>query len=401
MYNRLNTCHSAILSLLDVVLSLLNIAVVEGDFNLRSPLWDPGVSTTSSLAERLFTSFSNYGLNLINDDGDPTWTNGRGSVSVIDLAFCNDALAGTSPQIIVDIDSRGRSDHAAIFLAFGKQSPHWGRPYIACDSEEEALFLADLARALVTFAHLEPEEACNNIAEVIHSSWATNSKLPRTDSNPTSWWNEDCQLAKDRYALHRSRDNLRAYNAATKRARQEFFMHKIELMTENNPPWEGVRWTKPRPPPKYSTITDHGSPIPDISTLFDVMHRHFSNAETRHVDDTFLNDIPQLETRSWPPISPKEVIDMLTLTSNASAPGPDNVAWHHLKSISDMEGVLDSICLLFNNVCDTGSWPSWFAASISVIIPKPKKTDYTIPKAYCPIALLNTVGKLLTKIIAH
>ena len=92
---------------------------------------------------------------------------------------------------------------------------------------------------------------------------------------------------------------------------------------------------------------------------------------------------------------------MLTLTSNASAPGLDSVTWHHLKSIIDMEHIIESICLLFNNICDYGTWPTWFKESTSVIIPKPKKTDYTIPKAYHPIALLNTLGKLLTKVIAN
>ncbi|KAF8676371.1 hypothetical protein AX14_004951 [Amanita brunnescens Koide BX004] len=125
VYNRPNTRHSAISSLLCATATLPNIAVIEGDFNLRSPLWDPGVTASSGLAEHLFTAFSDLELNLTNDDGDPTWTNQRGSMSVIDLVFCNDALARISPQTIVDLEGCGRSDHAAIFLAFGKQSPHW------------------------------------------------------------------------------------------------------------------------------------------------------------------------------------------------------------------------------------------------------------------------------------
>ena len=131
------------------------------------------------------------------------------------------------------------------------------------------------------------------------------------------------------------------------------------------------------------------------------MHRHFSSANTHEVSDTFLNSIPQLETRDWPLISKKEIADLLRLTSNASAPGPDNLMWHHLKQISSSEDVLASICTLFNNICRLGIWPTWLSESTSVIIPKPKKTDYMVPKAYRPIALLNTVGKLLTKVIAH
>ncbi|KAF8652856.1 hypothetical protein AX14_008330 [Amanita brunnescens Koide BX004] len=197
VYNRPNTRHSAITSLLRATASLPNIAVIEGDFNIRSPLWDPGVTANSGLAERLFTTFSDLELNLTNDDGDPTWTNQQGSASVIDLVFCNDALARVSPQVIVNLDGRGRSDHAAIFLAFGRQSPHWGKPYIARDSEEEASFLNDIAKSFIANAHLDPGNACANIASAIQHSWTANSKLPRINSNPTSWWNDNCQSAKD------------------------------------------------------------------------------------------------------------------------------------------------------------------------------------------------------------
>ncbi|KAF8666187.1 hypothetical protein AX14_006530 [Amanita brunnescens Koide BX004] len=368
---------------------------------MHSPLWDPAVSSSSGLTEHLFSTFSDLELNLTNDNGDHTWTNRQGHASVIDLIFCNDVLARLSPQVIVDLEGRGRSDHAILFLAFSRQTPHWGRPYIARDSEEEAAYLADIAASLVANAHLDPSIACNNIAHAIHAAWSVHSKLPHTDSNPNSWWNDDCQAAKDHYILHRTHANLNAYNAATKLARQEFFMHKIDTMTANNALWEGVRWTKPRPPPKFSTILDDGRPIPDVASLFDVMHRHFSNAKSHEISDAFLDSVPQRDLRDWPPISTKEIADLLKLTSNASAPGPDNLTWHHLKLIAGSEDVLTALSALFNNICHQGVWPAWLSESISVIIPKPKKADYTVPKAYRLIALLNTVGKLLTKVIAH
>ena len=401
IYNRPSTHHSAIESLLRLAPTLANIAVVQGDFNLHSPLWDPAFSSASGLGERLFYSLSDLELNLGNDDGDATWTNRHGARSVIDLVFYNDVLARISPQTIVDITSRGRSDHAIIFLAFGRQSPHWGRPYIAHDSEEEAAFLQKLANAIISNCHLDPEAAGDHIVALANAAWSDHSKTPRMDSNPNSWWTDDCQLAKDKFLLHRSRSNLNAYNAATKTARQNYFMHKIDLMTENNAPWEGVRWTKPRPPPKYSTILNHGQPIQSMPELFATMHSHFSSALDNSVDDAFIDNIPQEPTRDWPPISVAEIRDMLWMTSNCSAPGPDNISWHHLKAIMDLENVDQAICIMFNNICNSGVWPRWFKESVSVIIPKPKKTDYTLPKSYRPIALLNTLGKLLTKIIAN
>ena len=173
-------------------------------------------------------------------------------------------------------------------------------------------------------------------------------------------------------------------------------------MSANDSPWEGVRWTKPRPPPKYSTITRDGRPIEDVETLFDTMHAHFSTSPAaEHISWEAFDDIPQLPPRSFPAISQKEIWDALRPTANASAPGPDHVTWRHLKLALSFPETDVSLMNLFNKVCFTGTWPTHFKESTSVIIPKPNKTDYTIPKAYRPIALLNTLGKLLTKILAN
>jgi hypothetical protein len=36
-----------------------------------------------------------------------------------------------------------------------------------------------------------------------------------------------------------------------------------------------------------------------------------------------------------------------------------------------------------------------------VIVPKPEKPDYSIPKAYRPVALLKCHGKILEKLFAN
>ncbi|KAF8671546.1 hypothetical protein AX14_005690 [Amanita brunnescens Koide BX004] len=132
------------------------------------------------------------------------------------------------------------------------------------------------------------------------------------------------------------------------------------------------------------------------------MHSHFStSAAEDHVSWTAINEIPQRPERSFPLISLKELWDALRPTTNSSAPGPDHVTWRHLKLALSFPETDSSLIKLFNNVCRTGVWLAHFKDSFSVIIPKPNKSDYTIPKAYRLIALLNTIGKLLTKILAN
>ena len=46
-------------------------------------------------------------------------------------------------------------------------------------------------------------------------------------------------------------------------------------------------------------------------------------------------------------------------------------------------------------------WPRHFKKLVSVIISKPGKPVYDTPKAFRPIILLNTLGKLIKKMIAR
>ena len=53
-----------------------------------------------------------------------------------------------------------------------------------------------------------------------------------------------------------------------------------------------------------------------------------------------------------------------------------------------------------NSCIDLGYWSSHFKKSTSIIIPKPNKPLYDTPKTFCPIILLNILGKLIEKAIS-
>jgi len=54
-----------------------------------------------------------------------------------------------------------------------------------------------------------------------------------------------------------------------------------------------------------------------------------------------------------------------------------------------------------NDCIDLGYWPNHFKRSSTVIIPKPNKSSYDLPKSFRPIVLLNTLGKLIEKVIGE
>ncbi|KAF8674250.1 hypothetical protein AX14_005267 [Amanita brunnescens Koide BX004] len=409
VYNRPGACNAAVDSFMQVLPAFSDLAVVEGDFNLHSPIWDATVTKGSPTALALYASLSEAGLNLMNDEYEPTWTNRRGSESVIDLLFVNDRLLCVEPLVEVSLANRGRSDHAILSCLFGTQVAKPGKPYLAKDSEEEDEFCFFLGSALASLPELLAttgvEDTCQQLSTLLGDKWDSLAKTPVT-SRPhgRSWWNDQCQAYKDAYDIDRSKENLKAYNAVTRKARTAFFEEKITIMTAIKRPWEGVRWTRPRPPPPYSTIEVDGQAPKDVDELFEIMHKQFSKASARSpAEDSIkalLESLPALPERSFPEFSCQEVHDAIALTSNNSAPSPDRITWELLKMALQVNGAPEGLCHMFNRIRQSGVWPTWFKHSTCVIIPKPNKPRYNVPKAFRPISLLNTIGKLLTKVIA-
>ena len=77
------------------------------------------------------------------------------------------------------------------------------------------------------------------------------------------------------------------------------------------------------------------------------------------------------------------------------------MSWHHWKFIIKNDEYLSKIINIADACIDLGHWPKYFKISTTVVIPKPNKMSYDNPKAFRPIVLLNTLGKLVEKVIAE
>lgn len=79
------------------------------------------------------------------------------------------------------------------------------------------------------------------------------------------------------------------------------------------------------------------------------------------------------------------------------APGTDGITNNVLQKVLDL--ILPTLHQLFNASWRMGYFPRHFRQLITVVLRKAGKEDYSQPKAYRPIALLNTVGKALEAVI--
>jgi len=117
------------------------------------------------------------------------------------------------------------------------------------------------------------------------------------------------------------------------------------------------------------------------------------------VDVDILDEITNKPISSWPTFLKEEFRLALANCNNSSTPGPDKLSWSHLKTILKDDDCLNVIISIANACIEVGYWPSHFKRSTMVIIPKPNKKSYNSLKAFRLIVLLNTVGKLIEKVV--
>ena len=139
-----------------------------------------------------------------------------------------------------------------------------------------------------------------------------------------------------------------------------------------------MSWVKQRKLPAVEAIRYQGLPCNSLPELWNALHSSYNALHSSY--NAAANRSVQLSILD----------DVLCLTP-----------WCYLKSILANDICASGILSLANSCITLRHWPQHFKESVSVIIPKPGKPAYDTPKAFQPIVLLNTLGKLIEKMIAR
>lgn len=453
IYNDSRT-HNAVQFLLDRSVQLPAIAFMAGDFNLRHRMWDrreaPPHSSTRNHHRKdcddlIQLASMELGLHLLNDpDGPPTWVSNNRALrpGVLDLVWADPSFGSYDP-LLVHLHDRTMSDHAILEWHMPLDPSPDNSPCIGRESKAAKNFIDDIGRQLSSLptAYSTRDEVvaqADTIQSILQDAWAAHAVIPRTCRKSKTWWNPACSQAardqrahrQDAAAKRRARRQalaapapdeelarelkdaiLQADQAASRAghqlktvARHARRDHFNALIADTDPKrvWDLVNWTKPRKLDATTTILKpDGSPTNGQQDLRDTFQAQFTPPNPRPVDISMVSEIPQLPERSFSPITEKEFRDCLRDTSNRSAPGPDHLTWFWIKQLVKRHPDAVTVLLALFNACVTfGVHPQLFKESVTVVIPKPNKPDYSRAKAYRPIVLLNCIGKLLEKIIA-
>lgn len=166
--------------------------------------------------------------------------------------------------------------------------------------------------------------------------------------------------------------------------------------------WKIARWARIREAQSTGTTpaiqhpeTQHETTEPsDKAKMFKEVF--FPAPPEANLED--IRDVEYSGQIELPPITEKEIGDAIRAASPLKGPGPDGITNKALQA--GRAQLTAHMLIIFNQSIQLGYCPAHFRGSLTAVLRKPGKDNYTKPKAYRPIALLNTMGKIMDAIIS-
>ena len=216
------------------------------------------------------------------------------------------------------------------------------------------------------------------------------------------WWNEDCRQSLNIYRESRYLDDWKLFKKIVKTTKRVFFNTKIqEVANKSHGSWELINWVNKHKLPAVEAIKYDNQLYLSLDSLWNAFYSFFNTALHRQVDISILDEIENKQTSIWALFSKEEFKITLESCNNLLTSGPDKLSWRHLKSIMKDDDCITNIIKIANACINLEYWPNYFKISSMVIIPKPNKLLYDSLKSFRPIVLLNTLGKLIEKVIGE
>jgi ribonuclease HI len=400
--------------------------VVLGDFNLHHPLWsaDHRRARNGPSAEHLLRIIEDYQLQLLTVPGTPThrWKDGE---STIDLTFASEDVAARVTYCKIDKSLDRDSDHLPIALVVNwnlqpaepKRKRLWSKTNLTILRQVTQNHLSRTNDV----TELRDRESIDGFVSTLVQALnaGIEASTPWSNQSPRSipGFNQECrdlctevQQLRRRWQRTRQDGDYEAYRQARNRKgrlvqktlRNNHRQRVEEASASPSGLWNLVKWAKNR----HNESAACTPPL--VKQDGGLAHEPEEKAET--LRQTFFPpplqaDLSDIEGYAYPPpivcpdITIPEIEKAVRRTSPNKAPGTDGIINGILHQTLDI--LLPSLHTLFNACLQHGYCPTHFKDTITVALRKPGKDDYTQPKAYRPIALLNTLGKVMEAIIAN
>ena len=409
--------------------------IIGGDFNRHHPWWESDenehLSSSEQMIRPLLDLITTFNLHMTLPHGIPTLQAfSTGNWTRPDNVWCSSHSADLIVRCDTSPQTRGpNTDHVPIHIVLNtnlpRNEPRPTRNFRIVDWEKFIEYLtatlegAPRPRRINSLA--EFRAALDTINGAIRVT--IDAKVPLTKPLPHTkrWWNSELNaLRKKKNRLanlshkwrglpdhHSHEEHSRAtkeYAALIERTKRQHWEAWLLNASDRN------LWTAN----KYATDppTDYGRT--KMPTLAHTLRDGTQQVATANNDKSaaLANALfplpppePAIPATCYPQpadeyfhIFTREQIRLAATKLDAfKAPGPDGVPNVVLKK--SIDALIDHIYFIFRAIFELETYPDEWKESITVVLRKPGKPSYEDPKAYRPIALLNTLGKLFSTIV--
>lgn len=430
-YNPSPRDHGAIydrgsLPAIETALRMPGESVLAGDFNLHHATWgDLSYPRQHLLSNELIDIVTEAGASLALPRGTIT-RDYQGSQTTIDLVFTTDGITNRLTKCGIDEEVENSSDHLSVqtIIDLGAcEEPARGprRHWKATDDKKFSEMLQErLPEPLPDHAvgRQRIDEFTSELLEALEQAVEVSTPWARPHEIAKAGWTKECTEAIKR--VRRMRRRCRTANDWTeyvkacdqkgkiikKQKREEYRNAMKDAEQSSKRLFGAAKWARNA---AAGTLTQATIPPlarqgrPDIATTAQekaeiMFQTHFPPPPEVSMQDTEDFEYPPL-VDDGPLLTLREIRRATYKAAPDKAPGQTGYTNRVMRRLVD--GAPEQVRSLFERCLREGIQPTQFKSAATIVLRKPGKKDYSNAKAYRPIALLDTLGKILESIVSE
>ncbi|KAG5734856.1 putative 115 kDa protein in type-1 retrotransposable element [Termitomyces sp. T112] len=415
--------------------------IISGDWNQHHPMWSKGDAEPAGKTRDLVEWLQENDFTLMNEKGKCTYHEHRrqGATSVLDLTWANTpamALDATK-EWAIDPNLACRSDHFALKWVIDHGATEvqniTGNRFNFKDMKPAAwqeAFQEEMKANTERWELLQdlntnrtPEDLDKDvelITEAMKRATDRTVKIRKPLEKARPWWTEELTEANnERMALQ---ENQQAYMARWgepnretdreirkvtnyfrqlyKHKKREWIDKTLKEATPENM-WGLQGWSKGmRNYPSPAIRRQNAGPAVEHEDKCDALCEALFKPLLELKNNKELDmELEQKKDFAHVKVTREEVKEEIYHHSTKKAPGVSQQPFNTVRWAWEAEE--DTIFALMHHCIETGHHPKTWRRAVTVVLRKPKKPDYSEPRAYRLIQLLECLSKVLEGIVAR